>query len=133
MKELMPTFDDSITTPAPPEDVWMLLYDPLRFPEWWTGIASTTYDSDADYTMYVDGYPDFPMAQTLDTSREDGSVKISCMVSDLVFQWHLASVDGGTKISVHVDIPEGEAARLAMQRGIIESSLRRLAELAAAS
>ncbi len=129
----MPTFDDSITTPAAPEDVWMLLYDPLRFPDWWTGIAATTYDSDADYTMYVDGYPDFPMAQTLDTSREDGSVKISCMVSDLVFQWHLAAVDGGTKISVHVDIPEKEASRLAMQRGVIESSLRRLADLAATS
>jgi hypothetical protein len=55
------------------------------------------------------------------------------MVSDLVFQWHLASIDGGTKISVHVDIPKREASRLAMQRGIIESSLRRLAELAAAS
>jgi uncharacterized protein YndB with AHSA1/START domain len=129
----MPTFDDSITTPAPPEDVWMLLYDPLRFPEWWSGIASTTDGSDGDYTMYVDGYPDFPMAQTLDTSRDDASVKISCMVSDLVFEWHLASVDGGTKISVHVDIPEREATRLETQRGIIESSLRRLAELAATS
>jgi hypothetical protein len=129
----MPTFDDSITTAATPEDVWMLLYDPLRFPEWWTGIASTTYDSDGDYTMYVDGYPDFPMAQTLDTSHDDGSVKISCMVSDLAFQWRLAMIDGGTEISVHVDIPEREAARLEMQRGIIESSLRRLADLAADS
>ncbi|MCW2650777.1 MAG: hypothetical protein QOE41_148 [Mycobacterium sp.] len=129
----MPTFDDSTTSPAPPEDVWMLLYDPLRFPEWWAGITSTTYEGDGDYTMYVDGYPDFPMAQTLDTSREDGNVKISCMVSDLVFQWHLAPVDGGTEIFVHVDIPEREASRLAMQRDIIKSSLRRLADLAATS
>jgi uncharacterized protein YndB with AHSA1/START domain len=36
--QAMPTFDDSTNTPAAPEDVWMLLYDPLRFPEWWTGI-----------------------------------------------------------------------------------------------
>jgi hypothetical protein len=127
----MPTFDDSTTTTAPPEDVWMLLYDPLRFPEWWTGITSITSENDRDYTMYVDGYPDFPMAQTLDASREDSSVTISCMVSELVFQWHLASIDGGTEISVHVDIPEREASRVAMQRGIIESSLRRLAALAA--
>jgi hypothetical protein len=55
------------------------------------------------------------------------------MVSDLVFQWHLASIDCDTRISVHVDIPEQEASRLAMQRGIIESSLRRLADLATAS
>lgn len=25
---------------APPEEVWKLLYDPARFPEWWAGIAA---------------------------------------------------------------------------------------------
>jgi uncharacterized protein YndB with AHSA1/START domain len=127
----MPTFDDSTNTSATPEDVWMVLYDPLRFPEWWTGIESTTVGGDGDYTMYVNGYPDFPMPQALDTSADDKSVKISCMVSDLVFQWHLEPVDGGTRISVHVDIPEREAARLDMQRDFIESSLRNLGALAA--
>jgi uncharacterized protein YndB with AHSA1/START domain len=127
----MPTFDDSTITSAPPEDVWMLLYDPLRFPEWWTGIASTTSGSDGDYTMYVDGYPDFPMPQAMDASRDDGRVTISCMVSDLVFDWHLEPIRGGTEISVHVDIPDREAARLTMQRDIIASSLRKLGALAA--
>jgi hypothetical protein len=106
---------------------------PLRFPEWWTGIESTTVGGDCEYTMYVEGYPDFPMPQTLDASRDDSSVKISCMVSDLVFQWHLEPVDCGTKISVHVDIPESEAARLDMQRDVITSALRKLGTLAAAS
>jgi hypothetical protein len=41
-------------------------------------------------------------------------------------------VDGGTKISVHVDIPESEAARLDMQRDIITSALHELGTLAAA-
>jgi uncharacterized protein YndB with AHSA1/START domain len=127
----MPTFDDSADTAAAPQDVWMLLYDPLRFPEWWTGVASTTTVGDGDYTMYVEGYPDFPMPQTLDTSRDENRVTISCMVSDLAFQWHLEPHDGGTRISVHVDIPEREAARLDMQRDIIKSSLRRLGRLAA--
>jgi hypothetical protein len=55
------------------------------------------------------------------------------MVSDLVFEWHLEPADGGgTKISVHVDIPESEATRLDMQREVIGSSLRRLGQLAAA-
>ena len=108
----------------------MLLYDPLRFPEWWTGIASTTNDGDGDYTMYVEGYPDFPMPQALDAAREDNRVTISCMVSDLVFQWRLAPSDGGTEISVHVEIPEREAARVAMQRELVGSALRNLAALA---
>ncbi len=130
----MPSFDDSTRTNAAPEDVWMLLYDPVRFPEWWTGIASTVPGGDADYTMFVDGYPDFPMPQALDARPQDRRVTISCMVSDLVFQWHLeTAADGGTKISVHVDIPESEATRLDMQREIIGSSLRKLGQLAAAT
>jgi uncharacterized protein YndB with AHSA1/START domain len=129
----MPSFDDSTQTSAAPEDVWMLLYDPVRFPEWWTGIASTTQGGDGDYTMFVEGYPDFPMPQALDARPQDHRVTISCMVSDLVFQWYLEPADGGgTKISVHIDIPEAEAARLDMQREVIGSSLRRLGELAAA-
>jgi hypothetical protein len=55
---------------------------------------------------------------------------ISCMVSDLRFAWRLDPVDRGTRISVHVEIPEREAARVDMQRDVIESSLRKLAELA---
>jgi uncharacterized protein YndB with AHSA1/START domain len=128
----MPSFDDSTQTSAAPEDVWMLLYDPVRFPDWWTGIASTIPGEHGDYTMFVEGYPDFPMPQALDAHAHDRRVTISCMVSDLVFQWHLEPADGGgTTISVHVDIPEAEAARLDMQRQVIGSSLRNLAELAA--
>ena len=131
----MPSFDDSTQTPAAPEDVWMLLYDPVRFPEWWTGIASTIPAvGDGDYTMFVEGYPDFPMPQVMDARAHDRRVTISCMVSDLGFRWHLQPADGGgTIISVHVDIPEAEAVRLDMQRKVIESSLRRLGKLAAAN
>ena len=127
----MPTFDDSTTTSASPEDVWMLLYDPLRFPEWWSGIQSTTTDGEGDYTMYVEGYPEFPMPQALDASRDDNRVTISCMVSDLVFQWRLTPTEGGTEISVHVELPEREAARVTMQRELVGSALRNLAALAA--
>jgi len=52
---------------------------------------------------------------------------------DLVFQWYLETLDGGTKISVHVDIPESEAARLDLQRDVITSTLGKLGTLAAAS
>jgi uncharacterized protein YndB with AHSA1/START domain len=127
----MPIFDDSTTTSVGPEDVWMLLYDPSRFPEWSEGIASIDPGGPGNYTMYVDGYPDFPMPQALDVSQGDHRVTISCMVSDLVFQWHLEPIDDGTRISVHVEIPEAEAARLPMQRAMIAASLRNLAELAA--
>jgi hypothetical protein len=131
----MPTFDQSTVSAGAPEDVWRLLYDPARFPEWWAGIGSVDTGEDTsgagDYTMFPDGYPDFPMPQTLDSSRENGTVQISCLVSDLCFSWRLRPAGAGTEISVHVDIPDREAARLDAQREIISQSLVRLAALAA--
>jgi hypothetical protein len=130
----MPTFDQSTVSSAAPEEVWKLLYDPARFPEWWAGIGSvTTAGGTGDYTMFPDGYPDFPMPQTLETSQDSGSVKISCLVSDLCFDWRLRPSGTGTEISVHVEIPDSEAHRLDTQRDIIRQSLIRLADLAAAT
>ncbi len=134
----MPEFHDSTTTPAAPEDVWKILYDPARFPEWWSGIETVETETSAygetKYTMYPDGYPDFPMPQLLRTNRDDGRVSVSCLVSDLRFEWRLEPLgeDGEhTRISVDVEIPEAEAHRLDTQREAISSSLGKLAELAA--
>jgi hypothetical protein len=130
----MPTFDQSNFSSAAPEEVWKLLYDPARFPEWWAGVGSvTTAGGTGDYTMFPDGYPDFPMPQALETSQDSGSVKISCLVSDLCFDWRLRPSGTGTEISVHVEIPDSEAHRLDTQRDIIRQSLIRLADLAAAT
>jgi Polyketide cyclase / dehydrase and lipid transport len=130
----MPTFDQSTVSSAAPEEVWKLLYDPARFPEWWAGVGSvTTAGGTGDYTMFPDGYPDFPMPQALETSQDSGSVKISCLVSDLCFDWRLRPSGTGTEISVHVEIPDSEAHRLDTQRDIIRQSLIRLADLAAAT
>jgi uncharacterized protein YndB with AHSA1/START domain len=127
----MPSFHDTATSAAPPEDVWKLLYDPSRFPDWWAGIGTVEVDSGDRYTMYPDGYPDFPMPQLLDTQRDQQRVTVSCLVSDLRFEWRLQSTAAGTLISVDVEIPDAEAHRLETQREIISASMQRLARLAA--
>jgi uncharacterized protein YndB with AHSA1/START domain len=138
----VPSFPDTTTSAAPPEDVWKLLYDPSRFPEWWSGIGTVelgdaggdeTAESEGtgEYTMYPDGYPDFPMAQLLETQRTEQRVIVSCLVSDLRFEWRLAPAGGGTMITVDVEIPDDEAHRLDTQRDLISRSMRRLADLAA--
>lgn len=127
----MPSFHDAATTPASPEEVWKLLYDPSKFPAWWAGIGSIEPGGAAEYTMYPDGYPDFPMPQLLDTSRSEQRVTVSCLVSDLRFEWRLEADGEGTLITVDVDIPETEGHRLDSQRELIGASLRGLAELAA--
>ena len=128
----MPSFHDVTTTTASPEDVWKLLYDPARFPDWWVGIETVEVASDGQYTMYPEGYPDFPMAQLLDTQLDRQRVTVSCLVSDLRFQWRLEPDGDGTRISVDVEIPDPEAHRLEGQRETISASMRRLAALAAA-
>ena len=127
----MPSFHDTTTSSAPPEEVWKLLYDPALFPEWWTGVGTVDREASDRYTMYPEGYPDFPMAQLLETQRQEQRVTVSCLVSDLRFEWGLAPDGEGTVITVDVEIPQAEAHRLDTQREVIGDSMRRLAELAA--
>ncbi|MBA3809028.1 MAG: SRPBCC family protein [Solirubrobacterales bacterium] len=128
----MPSFHDSAEAEAPPEEVWKLLYDPARFPDWWAGIATVELGEEGSYTMYPEGYPDFPMAQVLDTGGDGQTVTVSCLVNDLRFEWRLEALAGGvsTRILVEVEIPESEAARLASQRETIRASLSSLVALA---
>jgi uncharacterized protein YndB with AHSA1/START domain len=133
----MPTFDDSTTTPAPVEEVWKLLYDPSRFPDWWAGIETVRpagHEGAGDITIYPAGYPDFPMPQALRADQDGHRVTISCLVSDLEFAWRLEPLAGeGTRIAVHVEIPEAERHRLETQRDAVSASLRALAALAASA
>jgi uncharacterized protein YndB with AHSA1/START domain len=133
----MPEFDDSATTTAAPEEVWKLLYDPIRFADWWSGFDRVT-PGDAkggagDVTFWPQTHPDFPMPQHILTRSEDHQVVVSCTISDLVFDWRLEPLRLGTRVSVHVEIPEAEAARLATQQKVVRASLRRLSQLAAES
>jgi hypothetical protein len=133
---MMPSIDADTVAHAPVEEVWKLLYDPTRFPDWWDGVETVVPQSADRYTMYPTGYPDFPMPQELTGDQDTGSVRISCLVSDLVFAWTLrpaASDDGAenqsTSIAVHVSLPEAEKHRLAAQTAVVQRSLANLVEL----
>jgi uncharacterized protein YndB with AHSA1/START domain len=132
----MPSFADTARSAAPPEEVWKLLYDPSRFPEWWAGAGSiedTREDGNGrkSFTLYPEGYPDFPMPQLVESAQNGERVIISCQVSDLRFEWRLEPEANGTRIDVLVDLPEKEAFQLDHQRDLIRSSLVRLSEVAA--
>lgn len=61
----MPEFAMSAVCRAPVEEVWKLLFDPARFPEWWVGIETVHQDAPGDFTLWLTGYPDFPVPQKL--------------------------------------------------------------------
>ena len=128
----MPGFALSGYTDAPVEEVWKLLFDPSRFPEWWSGVETVRSERPGEYTMWPDGYPDFPMPQKLRTDRRSGWVTVSCQVSDIDVTWQLGESGAGTTIEVSVALPDAEAHRLEGQRVVIADSLVKLAALAEA-
>jgi uncharacterized protein YndB with AHSA1/START domain len=126
----MPSFVLTARTQAPVEEVWKLLHDPARFPEWWTGIETVRRGEGDRFTLWPAGYPDFPIAQRLRTERAGGRVTISCLVSDLVYRWQLSEAGEATDIEVQVQLPDREAHRLPVQRQLLTESINKLAALA---
>jgi len=129
----MPGFALSAGCRAPVEEVWKLLFDPTRFPEWWVGIETVRTDGPGEYTQWPSGYPDFPMPQKLRVDQANDRVTVSCQVSDIDVVWQLAEDGQGTAIQVTVSLPEREAHRLDGQHRTMQESLRRLAALAEAA
>ena len=139
----MLTFEDSLTTSAPPRTVWKILHDPARFPEWWAGFARieegeegdgglSGFTAFLDQSLYQDMDPGRPMAHSVRSDAASDRVVISCLVANIEFEWRLARVEagGGTRIEVAVAVPDNRAGRFELQRTIIEASIRRLARLA---
>jgi uncharacterized protein YndB with AHSA1/START domain len=134
----MPAFRDAAVSAAPPEEVWKLLYDPARYPEWWSGIAAVEVEEPGEdgpdrFSYYPEGGgSDPPLLQLLETSRDDRRIVVSCTTYDFRFEWALESVEdgGATRIDVLVDVPEAQAASFDALRDAISRSLARLADLA---
>lgn len=126
----MPSFEMSAHSAAPVEEVWKLLHDPARFPEWWAGIETVQTGEAGGYTVWPSGYPDFPMAQRMGAEHADGRVTISCLVSDLEFVWQLREAAEGTDVDVRVEIPDRESHRLDTQRALLAQSIAELTRLA---
>jgi uncharacterized protein YndB with AHSA1/START domain len=129
----MPGFALSAECRAPVEEVWKLLFDPARFPEWWVGIETVRTGAPGEFTQWPTGYPDFPMPQKLRVDQASERVTVSCQVSDIDVVWQLTEGGQGTAIEVTVSLPEREARRLDGQHQVIAESLRRLTALAEAA
>jgi len=126
----MPGYTLTGRAQAPVEDVWKLLFDPSRLPEWWTGVETARVDAEDEYTVWPDGMPDFPMPQIMRTDRVNGRVLMSCQVTDIDFAWQLAVDGDGTGITLRVTAAEPKAPVLAEKRPSLAASVVALAALA---
>ena len=96
----MPGFALSADCRAPVEEVWKLLFDPARFPQWWAGVETVRAGPPGEFTLWPTGYPDFPMPQKLRVDQANERITISCQVSDIEIVWQLAEDGPGTAIHV---------------------------------
>ena len=125
----MPEFTLTARAAAPVEEVWKLLFDPSRFPEWWAGNETVQVESPQAYTIWLDSDPHFPMPQQLHTDTRAGRVTMSCQVSDIDYSWQLAEAPGGTEITARATVPQHEDDRLAHVRETVSASLGALTAL----
>ena len=75
---------------APVEEVWKLMFEPTRFPDWWAGVETVRTGTPGEFIQWPAGYPDFPMPQKLRVDQANERVTVSCQVSDIEFTWQLA-------------------------------------------
>lgn len=106
----MPSFGDTGRSQAPAEELWKLLADSSRLPEWW-----------AD---------DLPEQLNVEPAAPGLRVVMAAPLSDLRFEWRLESEADGTRIDVLVEAPDDEEFQLDEQRELVRRSLEQLAEVA---
>jgi uncharacterized protein YndB with AHSA1/START domain len=128
----MPEFSERSSCAAPPEEVWKLLHDPERFADWWAGTERVEAGGDGAVTRYADGWPDYPFPLDVAARREGAAIVISCLRSDIVYEWTLSPAPAGCNVAVRVTIPEEEAARLDPVSAEASASLARLVQVAQA-
>src|ERR671936_1440496 len=129
----MREFEDSARSEASPQEVWKILYDPMRFTEWWEGMETTSV-GDGEFTFQQVGVPELQLPNRLEVRDAGSAVVISCLLHDFVYDWRLEPLDGGgaTQISVRVAIPDEKVEHFEeFQRAMMGASVRRLAEIAA--
>ena len=68
-------FDDGARSEAPPEEVWKILYDPVRFTEWWEGFETTSV-GDGEFTLQQVGVPELQLLNRLDVREDEQAVVI---------------------------------------------------------
>jgi hypothetical protein len=125
----MLSFEESVLCHAPVEELWALLYDPTRFPEWWVGTERTETIPDGA-NLYTEADPQMVFPTRIMASPGHERVTISCLTTDIAWQWTLEAAPEGCRLQLSMQIPDHQAHLLELERDIMQASLHRLVALA---
>jgi hypothetical protein len=126
---------------APVEEVWSLIGDPRRHPEWWPGVIEVDgerFEEGSEYVQVTHGSfgRDWRTAWEIDRMQELREVRMHCTLSGAFAHWRMTEAQGGTFLDVTFgmepkrlgwSIYDRVAGRRASRRWLAESlaSLRR--------
>jgi uncharacterized protein YndB with AHSA1/START domain len=118
-------YEETATCDAPVEEVWALLYDPARLPEWWEATArSEAIVGGAN--RYTRDAPDVAVPTRIHRAPERSRVVISCQVADVVWEWTLKPAEAGCRVRLNMQLADGEAHLFDSARADMRASIRRL-------
>ena len=125
----MTQFDLSTTCRAPATEVWALLYDPARFPEWWVGTERMEGDR-REVSRYTSTYPGEAFPLNVRSTGHGSRVMISCLRFGIAWEWTLEPAETGCGVRLQVRGTDEHADLVDGQREDMRESLERLVALA---
>jgi uncharacterized protein YndB with AHSA1/START domain len=119
------------TIDAPTEDIWRLVADPARYPEWWprwVEVQGERFDEGTEFVQVMKT-PVGRAETTFKIDRMDDmrEIRMHCMKTGLFADWRLTDAQGGTFVEIRAGVdPIGSAlerrlAKLFFRRWATES------------
>jgi uncharacterized protein YndB with AHSA1/START domain len=131
----MPIVEAETLIAAPAEEVFKVLHDPTRHPEWWVGLDTIEgvqgQDGELRFSVLSHDYPGVRLEQRQEPLA-GGGIVMTCLQYGLRFRWRLVPEDHATRVHAHVEIPDRWRELTAGYRMKIPASLERLSALVTA-
>jgi uncharacterized protein YndB with AHSA1/START domain len=85
---------------APPEEVWSLVGDPARYPEWWVDVTEVDGERFEEGTEYLQVTHGDRTTFKIDKLERLHEVRTHCTLSGVFAHWRLTPAQGGTFLDV---------------------------------
>jgi hypothetical protein len=130
----MPVIEAQTLIPATAEEVFKVLHDPTRHPEWLVGVDAVEgvrrSDDALRFTLGSSEHPGTRLEQ-LQEPLAGGGIVMTCLYYGIRFRWRLIADGEATRVLARVEVPEQARELADGYRASVPASLERLSRLCA--